>query len=130
MKINRRIVIPAVAGVAVLGVAGGAWAITSDRGDRETETRGACAAASYELSAEREDGGLEVSLEVQSTAPGESWDVSLEHNDQVLVTGKRLTDEDAEVDVDAFVRRDSEHHIFKARFTGPDGKQCVATLRR
>jgi hypothetical protein len=129
VKINRRIAVPVVAGVAVLAVAGGAWAVVDSRGDHESQERGTCAATSYELSAENEDGGIEASFELQSSAPGETWDVELRHNGRALVSGTRTTDEDAEVDLDAFVGDRSGKHVFDVTFTGPDGKACTATLR-
>lgn len=128
MKINRRIAVPLVAGVAVLGIAGGAWAVVANEADAETRERGTCAATSYELEAEDEDGGVELSFELQSAAPGESWNVELSHNGEVLVSGVRTTDEDAEVDLDAFVSGDATPHDVEVAFTGPDGKTCTATL--
>ena len=133
MRINR-IAIPIVAGVAVFGIAGGARAFADHRDAAESETRGACATTTYELSAEREDGGLEASFELESAAPGESWDVALKHNGQTLVAGQRVTDEDAEIDLDAFIGRAGGDHEFTVEFaptgrTPADGTTCTASLK-
>ena len=66
-----------VAGALVLVlVAGSAWALM--RGDDESTARGTCDAASYALSVENDDEGLEVTYELQSSAPGETWLVLVE----------------------------------------------------
>ncbi|MET3963433.1 hypothetical protein ABIE44_003367 [Marmoricola sp. OAE513] len=128
MKINR-IAVPIIAGVAVFGIAGGAKAISDNRDAAESETRGTCAMTSYELSAEREDGGLEASFELESAAPGETWNVVLKHNGKTLIAGDRVTDEDAEVDLDAFIGKADGDHEFTVAFTPADGETCTATLK-
>lgn len=138
MKINR-IAVPIIAGVAVFGIAGGAKAISANRDAAESETRGTCAMTSYELSAEREDGGLEASFELESATPGETWNVVLKHNGNTLIAGERVTDEDAEVDLDAFIGKADGDHEFAVAFTPvsstpvsstpADGKTCTATLK-
>ena len=70
--------------VVIAGV-GAAWSWPgSGRGGRSTASvesqtteRGTCGGATWELSAEAEDGGTEVGAELQSAGPGETWDVEL-----------------------------------------------------
>ena len=90
----------AVGVAAVLGaVAFGASACGEDS---EKTERGNCGSASYELSVDKEDKGLEVTFELQSAGPGESWNVVIEQDETTLLDGQRQTDEDGELDVDAF----------------------------
>jgi len=95
----KKIVIVVVALVALVAVGGGAWAALG--GDDEATARGTCGTATYELSRETDDGGLEVTFELQSSAPGEEWEITLTQGDTPILTGTRVTDEDAELDVDA-----------------------------
>ncbi|WP_205475073.1 hypothetical protein [Nocardioides sp. SYSU D00038] len=109
--------------VAAVGI--GIWiAVGDDEGDTVT---GACGSArSYSLEGESEDGGYEVTFEVQSAAPGESWQVAIEQDGEPLVEGTRQTDEDAELDVDA--RADADGGEITATATPEDGEACTATL--
>lgn len=124
MSIGRSLLV--LAGVAVLAaIVTGFWMF----GEREARAGGACSQVGYQLSAEGEDGGTEASFELQSGAPGEEWLVSLRRADTVLVEGTRLTDEDAEIDVDAWVPDDGGS--FTADFTRVvDDLSCTATVRR
>jgi hypothetical protein len=66
----KKTVLAIVIAVVVLVVAGGAvWALS---GDDETSATGTCGGATYEMSAENDDSGLEVAFELQSAAPGET----------------------------------------------------------
>lgn len=82
----------------------------------------------WELSAEAEDGGTEVSAELQSAAPGEAWQVELMRGDTALLTGERTTDEDGEIDVDAFSDGNPGDATYAVTFGPPDGEPCTATL--
>ena len=126
---NRTIALAVAGGVALVGVGGvGAWALADDgRGDRIE--RGTCAAVTYELSAEEDDGALEVSYELTSAAPDETWQIRLTQDGAVLVEGERRTDADAEIDLDAIARQSGES-TFEAVATSADGRTCTATLTR
>lgn len=117
-----------VAGALVLVlVAGSAWALM--RGDDESTARGTCDATSYALSVENDDEGLEVTYELQSSAPGETWLVLVEQGDTTLLEGERMTDEDAELDVDVLAREDGADD-FTVTVSSDQGEPCVATLTR
>lgn len=117
-----------VAGAVVLAlVAGSAWALMRD--DAESVARGTCGSASYELTVENDDEGLEVTYELQSSAPDETWLVLVEQGGTTLLEGERLTDEDAELDVDALGREDGADD-FTVTATPAQGEPCVATLTR
>ena len=81
-----------------------------------------------ELSAEAEDGGTEVSAELQSAGPGEEWEVELTRDDTSLLTGTRTTDEDGEIDVDAYSDGNPGDATYAVTFTPADGEPCTATL--
>lgn len=122
-------VIALVGVVVVLVVAGvAAWAVASRDGGEST-ARGTCDAVTYELGVEKDDGGHEVSFELQSASPGEIWQVDLTQGDRSLFSGQRTTDEDAEIDVDVLVH-DLGAGSIDATFTPDGGAECTATLRR
>ncbi len=124
----KKVVLAVVAAVVVLAVAaGGAWWALG--GDSETTERGTCGNVTYELSAEDEDGGVEVTFEVQSAAPGETWQVVIEQDGTEVYSGSRQTDEDAELDVDVSVST-KDGSSFTATATPGSGEPCTASLER
>jgi hypothetical protein len=124
----KKVVLAGVVAVVVLVVAaGGAWWALGR--DSETTQRGTCGNATYELSAEDEDGGVEVTFEVQSAAPGETWQVVIEQDGTEVYSGTRQTDEDAELDVDATVSA-KDGSSFTATATPENGEPCTASLDR
>lgn len=128
LRSRRTTLVAAVAGLVLAGGAtAGAVALS---GDDEVRAAGTCAGTTHELTVERDDDvdGLEVSFELQSAAPGETWTVELRHDDEVLLTGERATDEDAELDVDVAVAdRDGD---YTATFAQAGLEPCTATLTR
>lgn len=123
----KKTILALVAALVVVLVAGGAWALTN--GDDETTVRGTCDPASYEMSVESDDEGLEVTYELQSSAPGETWLVLVEQGGTSLLEGERQTDEDAELDLDVLAREDGADD-FTVTATPEQGEPCVATLTR
>ncbi|MET1059742.1 MAG: hypothetical protein ABWX84_09100 [Nocardioides sp.] len=127
MKINigRRVLVAlVVAVVAVVGIGAGAYALLG--GDDETRERGTCAGASHELTVESENGGLEASFELQGDQVGQTWDVTLEQDGTTLVEGERQTDEDAELDVDAYADDTAGADEFTVTFA-PSGASETCT---
>ena len=116
----------AAAAVVVVGL-GGWWAV-DNAVEAQTTERGTCGGATWELSAEGEDGGTEVSAELQSSGPGEAWQVDLLRDDSSLLAGTRTTDEDGEIDVDAFASGSPGDATYAVTFTPADGEPCTATL--
>lgn len=125
---TTRMVAAATVGVIVAGSVGvGAWAAFAD--DAETSQRGVCAGTAYELSVGDDDGGLELAFELQTTTPGQTWTVVVEQGDRVVLQGDRVTDEDAELDLDTPVDRDGSS-AFTVTATPELGDPCVVTLTR
>lgn len=119
----------AVAAVVVVAlVAGGAWLLLSGDEDEQT-ARGTCGNATYELSLEKDDNGLEVTFELQSGAPGETWNVVVEQDGRSVLSGDRQTDEDAELDVDVLVN-ESDGGAFTVTATPENGEACTASIER
>ena len=127
---TRTRMVVAVAAVVVAGAAvviGAVWLIYGDRGDEQT-ARGTCGGAAYELSLEEEN-GLELTFELQSESPGETWDVVIEQDGRSVLSGERQTDEDAELDVDVVVN-ESDGKSFTVTATPENGEACTASLER
>ena len=70
---QKKVVIAGVGAAAVVAGLGTWWAVDASVESQTTE-RGTCGGATWELSAEAEDGGTEVGAELQSAGPGETWD--------------------------------------------------------
>lgn len=116
----------AVAGIALLlAGTGTAWALL---GDRDRTTRGTCETAGFELSAERSDGYLEISFDLQSIAPGEEWSIQVEQDGTVLFDGERTTDEDAELDLDVPSAGSDRGSDIRVSAVHADGRTCSASL--
>ncbi|GAB3197182.1 hypothetical protein GCM10027062_08320 [Nocardioides hungaricus] len=98
----KKALIAAAAVVVVAVVAGGAWLLLSDRNGEKT-ARGTCGNTAYDLSVRNDDGGLKLTFELQSAAPGETWNVVVEQDGRSVLSGDRQTDEDAELDADVLV---------------------------
>ena len=73
---KKKAVIGGVAAAAVVVGLGSWWAVDAAV-ETQTSERGTCGGATWELSAEAEDGGTEVGAELQSAGPGETWGVEI-----------------------------------------------------
>jgi hypothetical protein len=123
----------ALAAVVAVVAVGGGTALALSGGDDDKESRGTCGGNAYELAVEREDGGLEVTFELQSAAPGETWDVLVEQGGTTLLDGSRTTDEDGELDVDvpAHEKDGDTFTVTATPAAGATGAEpCTATVTR
>lgn len=112
--------------VVVAAIAAGAWIALG--GDDDLEARGTCGGNAYELSVEDDDGGQELTFELQTAAPGEVWQVVVEQDGRTLLEGERTTDADAELDLD--VPTDGEGDEYAVTATPTTGEPCTATVTR
>lgn len=120
---RTRIIIATIVALVVVVVGGLVW---WQSGDDETSRAGSCEGASFTLETERENNTTEVSFEVQASEPGQTWEVMVEHDGDALIEGTRLTDEDAEIDVDAYLPKDASGEVTA---TATQGSQvCTATI--
>ncbi len=124
---QKKAVIGGAAAAAVVVGLGSWWAVDAAVDDQTSE-RGTCGGATWELSAESEDGGTEVGAELQSAAPGEVWNVELVRGGTSLLTTERTTDEDGEIDVDVHASGNPGDATYEVTFTPADGEPCTATL--
>ena len=128
---NKKAVIGSgIAAAVVVGGLGTWWAVDASVESQTTE-RGTCGGATWELTAEAEDGGTEVGARSCSPAgPGETWDVErFVRGDTPLLAGTRTTDEDGEIDLDAYASGNPGDATYAvAHFTPADGEPCSATL--
>jgi len=123
----KKAVLAVVVVVVVVAAAVVAWAVWG--GDDEVVARDTCDGRSYELTVEEEDGGLEVTFELQSADAGETWQVLIEQGGRTLLEGERVTDEDAELDVDVPAQAEDGDE-FTVTATPAEGEPCVATVTR
>lgn len=114
--------------VVAAALALGAW--TAFAADGDSTARETCNDKTTELSVENDDGGLEVSFELQSVAPGEAWSVVLVQGDTTLLEGERTTDEDAEIDVDAIADENGSDEFTATATPAAGGETCTTTLTR
>lgn len=96
----RKLVFGGVVVIVLLVAAVVVWQVL-DR-DEET-TRGTCGGLSYEVSTEDEQSEIELTFELQSAGPGETWSVVIEQDGQEVLSGDRVTDEDGELDAEVLV---------------------------
>lgn len=123
----KKALIGGVAAAAVVVGAGGWWAVDAVTPD-DLHQRGTCAGVSWQLGADAEDGGTDVSAELQSGGPGEEWQVELTRDDVSLLSGARTTDEDGEIGVNAYATGNPGDATYAVTFTPAQGDACTATL--
>ena len=126
MQKKKAVIGGAAAAAVVVGL--GSWWAVGNAVEAQTSERGTCGGATWELSAEAEDGGTEVSAELQSAGPGEEWQVELTRGDTSLLTGTRTTDEDGEIDVDVHASGNPGDATYEVVFTPADGEACTGSL--
>jgi hypothetical protein len=126
----RRIVLTAgaltiVAG-ATLATAGPTSAVEVER-----EKHGVCTNNSrWELQLERENGRIEIDLEVDTPKAGKTWTVKLRHDGVLFTKVTRVTDAEGEFEVDR-LRNDhpGEDKIFFKAVNQGSGEACKGSLR-
>lgn len=120
--------VAAAAAVVVVGAGAGAW-WWSASADETHRADGTCGQARYQLESEDEDGDrVDVSFELQTAAPGERWTLVLRDGDTVLVEGERMSDEDAELDIEAQVPQDGERTFTVEATPVAGGETCTAEV--
>ena len=123
MKKSRVILGVAVAIVLCAVAATVTW-LVMDGG--EAVAAGSCTDATYVLEAEREGDVLEVSFELQSSTPGETWEIQVAQAGHVLLETTSETDADAEIDVDVYAGRDGASDFTATATKGTE--TCSAAL--
>lgn len=105
-------------------------AAPSSAAPADREKRGTCAGGTYELQAEREDGGYEVTVDLDRLAPGSQWKVVLRHEGKRVAAVTRTADAEGDVELEAYRKGTPGPETFSFRATPVGGgKGCAATVR-
>ena len=92
-------ILGATAGIALIAAA--LPVATAGPASADATSHGSCSSGSlWDFDVEHDDGGYEVSFEVDSNRPGERWTLQLTQNGQRFFTGVRITDREGEADVE------------------------------
>ncbi len=117
--------------VVVVAAAIVAWLLLRDDDDGGKTTKGNCGGATYELNLEDEGNGLELTFELQSGAPEETWKVVVEQDGKQIFSGDRQTDEDSELDLDVSVdESDGTDFTVTATPQQGSGTPCTVNIGR
>jgi hypothetical protein len=120
---KRTMALTGATGLAVVAVATGGWLALAPAG---AETTASCDVAYVELSTEHEAGATELELELTSNTPGEAWTIRVEHDGRVVHESERVTDDEAEIDVE--LRRPVAERAFTVIASPGSGPPCTLTV--
>ena len=109
--------------VAAAALATGGWLVLAPAG---AETTASCDVAYVEAATERDGGATELDLELTSNTPGETWTIRVEHDGRVVHESERVTDAEAEIDVE--LRRPTSEQSFTVTATPASGTACTLTV--
>jgi hypothetical protein len=124
---NKRTI--ALTTVGALVAAPAALVLTAPSASADVDRRGTCGGGSYELSVDREDGGYDVSVDLDRVAPGSRWKVVVRHEGKVVANVVRRAERDGDLDVERWVRNTPGNETF--RFTAQrvgSRTSCGATV--
>lgn len=112
------------ASALLLAATVGTVVIIAPPAQADVERSGTCAGAVYKLSVEREDGGLEVDVDLDKARVGSSWRVTLRHNGKVVTSKVRKADREGEIDLDVRRRDRSGTDAFRLTVRPGGGTSC------
>lgn len=78
--------------------------LTAGPAQADVDRSGSCGGGRYELSVDREDGGYDVSVDLDRLAPGSTWRVVIRHEGRTIAKVVRTAERDGDVDVERFAR--------------------------
>lgn len=125
MRKSRILIAVAALGLVIAGAVALVWAL--DRDTTKSEA-GTCGAASYRLEVEEDDGLLDGSFELRTVTTGESWQVRVEHDGQVLHESEQLSDDEAEIDIDVRLPLDAGGELTATATSATGDQTCSASL--
>jgi hypothetical protein len=99
--------------------------------DTEVDRYGSCGGGRYEFSVDREDGGYEVSVDLDNIAAGSRWKVVMRHDGNRFFKRTITADNEGDLDVDRYRNNTSGQDGFKfraARVDGPASCSRVITV--
>ena len=106
---------------AVLAVPTAVLAAGPASAETEVDRYGQCGGGRYEFSVDREDGGYEVSVDLDNVAPGSRWKVVLRHDGNRFFKRTLTADNEGDLDVDRNRANTSGDDRFKFRAVRADG---------
>lgn len=106
--------------VTALVAAPASLLVSAGPASADVDRTGACGPGRYELSVDREDGGYDVSVDLDRLAPGSKWRVVVRHEGRTVADVVRTAERDGDVDVERSVRgtRGTETFSFTAKRVG------------
>ncbi len=81
----------------------------------DVDRHGRCGGGQYEFSVDSEDGGFEVSADIDNVAPGSRWRVTLRHDGNRYYRNVLRADNEGDLDVERFRRNTSGTDTFTFR---------------
>lgn len=130
MSLLRRPATASVAALAAAAVVAGPVAVVTAGAASAAEREGRCDRATFQLEVEREDGGFEVSADIDDAAPGSRWKVVLEQDGRTYVSTTRRADGDGEVSLDRDRANTRGADVFTLRVNKVGtGGGCTHTIR-
>ncbi len=104
-------------------------ALTSGPAAADVERHGSCAGATYEFTVDRENGGFEVSADVEHANPGSRWRVVLRHDGNRIFRDVLRADAEGDLDVERFRNNTAGSDTFKMKVTRlATGQDCSSQI--
>ncbi len=103
------------AGLAIGALTAVPVALVAAPAHADVERHGACGSGRYELSVDRENGGFEVSVDLDRLPPGQRWKVVLRHDGAKVASVTRRADHAGDIDLERFRANTGGKDVF--RFT-------------
>lgn len=97
-------------------------------GDSETTSTGTCGDLRYELTAETEKDLTDISFELRSSAPGETWQILIDRDGEPVLDTTATTDDESELDAETSVPASDDEMTFTVTATPESGEPCVASV--
>lgn len=128
----KKILAASAASAVLVAGAGTAAVLTAGPASADTERRGVCANGTYDFSVDREDGGYEVSVDLDNLTPGTRWVVALRHDGKVVSKRTIIADNEGDVELETFRPNTagSDRFAFTAKRAGAKKAACSAVITK
>jgi hypothetical protein len=114
---------------ALLAVPTAVLAASPASAETDVDRNGVCGGGRYEFSVDREDGGYEVSVDLDNVAPGSRWKVVMRQDGNTFFSRTLTADNEGDLDVDRNRANRSGNDTFKFRATRADrSASCSRTI--
>lgn len=89
--------------------------------ESDIDRSGACGGGRYEFSVDREDGGHEISVDLDRVEPGSRWTVVLRHDGKRFAKQTLTADNEGDLDLDRYRNNGAGKDTYKFRAARVDG---------